>query len=59
MLQWLQSNLANILIGGVLLAVVTAIVVHMVHHKKKNPHGCSGCSGCGGECPHGDHCQPS
>ena len=55
MLSWIAANLATILISLVLLAVVTAIVVHMVRGKKKGKSSC-GC-GCGG-CAMNGACHP-
>lgn len=49
MLAWLVENLATILICIVLIAVVAAIIVHMVkerkHGSRNSSCGC-GCSGC-------------
>ena len=45
MITWIADNIANILITGVLIAIVAAIVTSMVKNKKKGI-SCSGCSGC-------------
>ncbi len=51
MLPWLQANLASILVGLVLLAVVALIVRRLVLDKKAGKHICGGsCGSCGGGC---------
>ena len=52
MLAFLQANLASILIGAVLVAVLLAAAIFVF---KKNKGG--GSCGCGCDtCPHGDKC---
>lgn len=51
MLEFLSANLATILVGAAVLAVLTAVTVSMV--KKRRSGGSCGC-GCG--C---DHCANS
>ena len=47
MLAWVTENLATILIGTALTAVVAVILVHMVKNKKKGGSSCGcGCAGC-------------
>lgn len=47
MLSWIVSNLATILICGVLLVVVAAIVLHLVRSKRKGKSSCGcGCADC-------------
>ena len=51
MLPWLQANLASILVGLVLLAVIALIVRRLVLDKKAGKHICGGsCGSCGGGC---------
>lgn len=50
MLQFISDNLASIL-AGIAVAAILAIAIWSMHRdKKKNPcgGGCSGCGGCGG-----------
>lgn len=55
MLSWLAQNLATIIIGAVLIAVVAAIIVSMVRNKKKGKSSC----GCGcADCPMSGSCHP-
>ncbi len=57
MVQWFAANLSTIVIGLILLAIVVAIVVHLVRMKKKGKSTCGcGCSHCAmqGKC-HSDH----
>lgn len=47
MLSYLSENLANIIICGVLIAIVTAIVTAMVRNRRKGKSSCGcGCSHC-------------
>ena len=51
MLFWLQTNLASIIIGLILLAVTTLIVRRLILDKKAGKHICGGsCGSCGGGC---------
>lgn len=55
MLSWLAQNLATIIIGAVLIAIVAAIIVSMVRNKKKGKSSC----GCGcADCPMSGSCHP-
>ena len=47
-MAWLTENWANLLVGGVVLALLIWSVVHLIKQRKKG--GCSGCSGCSGSC---------
>ncbi len=54
-MNWLMENGGTILVSAVLLAVVAAIVVHMVRQKKAGRSGCGcGCEGCANR----DFCHP-
>lgn len=54
MLAWLSENIATIIICAVLIAVVAAIIIHMVKNKKKGKSSC----GCGcADCPMSDSCH--
>lgn len=47
MLAWIANNWATLVIGIVLIAVVTMIVVHMIREKKKGKSSCGcGCANC-------------
>ncbi len=47
MLAWLAENLATILVGAVLVAVVALIVIHLVRNRKRGKTSCGcGCQGC-------------
>lgn len=47
MLAWLAENLATILVGAVLIAVVALIVIHLVRNRKRGKTSCGcGCQGC-------------
>lgn len=47
MLAWLMANLATILIGAALLAVVAVILVYLRKNKKKGKSSCGcECQGC-------------
>ena len=47
MLTWLVNNLATIIVGLALLAVVILIVKKLRSDKKKGKYSCGGnCSGC-------------
>ena len=48
MLQWLQNNLANIVIVALLAVIVIMAILQMVLEKKKGRPSCGGnCSSCG------------
>ena len=48
-MSWLAENWGSLLVGAVLLAVVAAILVHLVRKKKSGDGGCGcGCAGCPG-----------
>lgn len=57
MAAWLQIHGGSLVVGLVLLAVVSAIVVHMIRQRRAGQGGC----GCGcADCPskgicHGEH----
>ncbi len=54
MLYWLGNHAATILIAFVLIAVMAAIVVHLVKNKKKGQSSC----GCGcRDCPMSSACH--
>ncbi|MGN0554872.1 MAG: FeoB-associated Cys-rich membrane protein [Candidatus Fimenecus sp.] len=47
MLTWLAQNTATIMICAVLIAVVAAIIIHMIKNKKKGKSACGcGCADC-------------
>ena len=47
MLTWMSNNIATIIICLVLVAVVAAIIIHMVKEKKQGKSSCgSGCASC-------------
>jgi predicted permease len=47
MLNYIAANLATILVGAVVLAIVAAVVVKLIRDKKRNKSSCGcGCSGC-------------
>ncbi len=53
MWTWILNNIATLLVGVLLLAVVVAILAYMVRNKKKGKSSCgSSCSNCpmGGRC---------
>jgi len=57
MLEFLQKNLATILVGAAVLALVVLVVRHLIKEKKHSACG-GGCGGCGGSCSgcaHGCH----
>ena len=48
-MSWLAENWGSLLVGAVLLAVVAAILVHLIRKKKSGDGGCGrGCAGCPG-----------
>ena len=54
MLTFLSENLATIIIGLVVLAVIAAIIVSLIRKKINNKGGCGcGCSGC----PSSENCK--
>jgi len=63
LLAWLEANLATILVGLAVVAILTAVTLHLVRQKKQGKSSCScGCSGCpmsgschGGEGEHSCH----
>ena len=47
MLTWLSQNIATIILCAVLIAVVAAIIIHMIKNKKKGKSACGcGCENC-------------
>ena len=47
MLVWLTANLATIMIGAVLLAVISLIIASLIRDKKKGKSSCGcGCRDC-------------
>jgi hypothetical protein len=54
-MNWLMDNLATIVVGAVLLALVIGVVAYMRKQKRKNP-GAGSC-GCGcSACPMAENC---
>ena len=54
MITWLTDNIATIIICAVLIAVVAAIIIHMVKNKNKGKSSC----GCGcADCPMSSSCH--
>ena len=54
-MNWLAENWGSLVIGLVLLAVVAAIVVHLIRQKRSGGGGCGcGCS----DCPSKGICHP-
>ena len=54
MLNWLAENIGTILISLGLLAIVAAIVLHMVHQKRQGKTSCTcDCA----NCPSHGHCH--
>ena len=52
---WFAVNLGTLIISLVLLAVMTSIVIHLIHQKKQGKHSCGGnCSACSMNCS--SHC---
>ena len=52
---WILENIATLVIGGLLIAAVAAIIIHMVRNRKKGKSSCGcGCS----NCPMSDSCHP-
>ncbi len=58
MIAWFSSNMGTIVVGGVILAIVVAIIHSMWKDKKSGKSSCGGncgaCGGCGG-CSTMDH----
>lgn len=54
MLEWLQANLATVIISALVAVLLGAIVFNMIRNKKKGKSSCS--CGCGG-CPMSDSCH--
>jgi len=54
-LSFLAANLATILVGAVVFAIIAAVVVKMVKDRKRNISCGCGCSGCPNakNCGHG------
>lgn len=47
MLTWFSQNIATIILCAVLIAVVAAIIIHMIKNKKKGKSACGcGCADC-------------
>jgi len=56
MFEWLYSNLANILIIGAVLGIVTLVVVSMIRDKRAGKSSC----GCGcAHCAMAGKCHPN
>jgi len=56
MLTWLAANLGTTLITLLLAAIVTAIILRLIHAKKQGKHSCCGdCKTCG-HCTHSAGC---
>ncbi len=54
MLQWLQANLATILVALIVFAVLALVLVKMIRDRKRGKTSCScGCSAC----PHAAACH--
>ena len=54
-MNWLMDNLATIVIGAALLALLVGVIAYMRKQKKKNP-GAGSC-GCGcSACPMAGNC---
>lgn len=48
MLAWVSQNIANIIIGTVILAVILLIIASMIWKKKQGKTSCGcGCKDCG------------
>ena len=48
MLIWLHQNVGNIVVGGIILAVVIWIIVSMIRKKRQGKSSCGcGCKDCG------------
>ena len=46
-MQWLVNNLGSIVVVMALIAIVAAIIVHMIKQKRSGKGGCGcGCEGC-------------
>lgn len=54
MMNWLSANLASLVVGFVVAAIVSLIIVKMIRDKKQNKSTC-GCS-CSG-CPGASYCH--
>lgn len=47
MLDLIIQNLANIIVGAVVLVIIAAVTIKMLNDKRNNKSSCScGCSGC-------------
>lgn len=47
MLTWISENIATIIICAVLFATVAAVIIGMVHGRKKGKNSCGcGCANC-------------
>lgn len=55
MINFVNANLGTIIVALVLIAIVTAIVINIVHKKKKGL--CASCDGCSGNCHASSHCS--
>lgn len=54
MTAWFAANWSTLVIGAALLAVVAAVVIHLVRARRQGKSSCScGCSGC----PMSDRCH--
>lgn len=56
MLQFLAENLASFIAGGIVLAIVIAVICVMASDKKKGKSSCG--AGCA-HCPNSAYCHPS
>lgn len=47
MLEFLQANLASIIVGAIVFVIIAAVVIKLILDKKNNKSSCgAGCSGC-------------
>lgn len=49
MFEWITANIGAIGVCALLIAIVTAIIIHLINNKRKGKNSCScgcGCSGC-------------
>lgn len=58
MLIFLQNNWGSLLVGGIVLALIAAIVAKLVRDARAGKHICGGdCKSCGGHCASCSGCQ--
>lgn len=56
MLDLIIQNLANIIVGAVVLVIISAVIIKMLNDKRNNKSSCScGCSGCPSSAKCGSH----